>query len=83
MRGEDDIPRIGERLDCDMEDNELDDNWIFPREPVSKEERKKMFGKVLEILVSTTFANYIYLYKNELYKQLKGGAIGLRLTGIE
>ena len=41
-----------------------------------------MFGKVIEILVSTKFANHFYTYKNELFKQLKGGAIGLRLTGI-
>ena len=41
-----------------------------------------MFGKVIEVLVSTTFANHIYSYKNQLFKQLKGGALGLRLTGI-
>ena len=73
---------IGRRLDLKMEDNEPDGNWIFLWEPVSKEERKYTLGKVLEILVSTIFAKHIYLYKNELYKQLKGGAIGLRPTGI-
>ena len=39
-----------------------------------------MLGKVLEVLVCATFSNHIYSNRNELYKQLKGGAIGLRLT---
>ena len=37
---------------------------------------------VLEILVTMTFSNHIYTYRNEFYKQLRGVVIGLRLTGI-
>ena len=60
-----DVIRIGERLDNELDDMESDERWIYPREPVTREERKRMFGKVLEILVTTTFANHIYTYKNE------------------
>ena len=32
--------------------------------------------------VRTTFANHIYMYGNKLYKQMVGGPLGLRLTGV-
>ena len=38
--------------------------------------------KVLEVAVRATFKNHIYTYGNQLYRKRKGGAIGLRLTGI-
>ena len=74
--------QIGARLDQDPQDTEPDSRWVDVREPVSKEERKKVFAKVLEVAIKATFKNHIYTYKNELYRQNKGGAIGLRLTGV-
>ena len=74
--------RIGEKLDEDPEDTEPDSKWLFTREPVSKEEKKRMMGKILEVAIKATFQNHIYTYRNDLYYQQKGGAIGLRLTGI-
>ena len=41
-----------------------------------------MIGKVVEVAIKTTFGNHIYLFHNKLFKQLKGGPIGLRLTGV-
>ena len=32
--------------------------------------------------IRTTFGNHIYLYRNTLYRQMRGGPIGLRLTGV-
>ena len=52
------------------------------REPISRQERKQVFGKVLEVAIKAMFSNHIYTYKNELYRQNNGGAIGLRLTGV-
>ena len=63
-------------------DNEPEGHWGWPRPPATKEERSKLFGKVLEILIRETFKNHIYTYRNSLYKQRRGGAIGLRLTGV-
>ena len=53
----------------------------FHRE-YTKEEGKRIIAKVLEVAIKTTFKNHIYSFKNELFKQEKGGAIGLRLTGV-
>ena len=42
--GDDEDPKIGEKLDIEMEDNEPDENWVFPREPATKEERKRLLS---------------------------------------
>ena len=73
---------VGERGDPDPRDFEPDDRWMYTREPVTKEERKKMVGRILEEAVKVTFRNHVYTYSNKLYIQRKGGAIGLRLTGV-
>ena len=36
----------------------------------------------MEVAVKTIFKHDIYMYRNELYKQREGGAIGLRLMGV-
>ena len=56
-------------------------NWTFPGE-VPPESRRKLLGKVIEVAIRTTFSNHVYLYNNKLYKQTRGGSIGLRLTGV-
>ena len=38
-------------------------------------------GKVIEILIKVVMRNHSYKFKNKTYKQRKGGAIGLRITG--
>ena len=37
---------------------------------------------MLEVAIKATFKNHVYVYRNYLYRQRKGGAIGLRLTEI-
>ena len=32
--------------------------------------------------IRTTFGHHIYLFQNKLFKQQKGGPIGLHLTGV-
>ena len=66
---------IGERGDPDPRDFEPGDRWMYTREPVTKEERKKMVGRILEEAVKVTFRNHVYTYGNKLYIQRKGGAI--------
>ena len=36
---------------CRSEDKELEDTWVFMREPISKEERRKMLGKIIEVAI--------------------------------
>ena len=37
--------------------------------------------EVLEVIIMATFRGHIYKWGNKLYQQVKGGAIGLMLTG--
>ena len=62
---------VGQRLDTEKD-----------RERPGNINQRRVLGKVIEVAVRTTFKNHIYMYRNYLYQQLKGGAIGLRLTGI-
>ena len=78
MNGEN-VPEIGKRLNLEIKDTEPEENWIFPRSAITKEERKRLFGKELEVVIATTFLNHKYTSRNELYRQVKGGAIGLQL----
>ena len=50
-------PVIGRREDPESKDFEPEDRWAFTREPVNKEERKRMLGKVVEEAVKVTFFN--------------------------
>ena len=70
-------------MDPEPPNNKVDQEeaWLFPGE-LPPQQRKKIIGKVLEVAVRTTFRNHIYMYGNKLYRQLKGGPIGLRLTGV-
>ena len=55
--------------------------WIpLPRE-YSKKEGKVLVAKAIMIGIETSFGEHIYEFNGDLYKQLKGGAIGVRLTG--
>ena len=47
---------------------EPDEMWMYTREPITKLEKKKMIGKILEEAVKVTFANHVYTYRNEFYK---------------
>ena len=71
---------VGARMDCEPP-KDPESRWQYPRPPRGQE-RRKLMGKVLEVAIKATFKNHIYLYRNELYRQKAGGAIGLRLTGI-
>ena len=74
---------VGSRQDPEPARTSVDQEeaWIFPGE-LPPPARRKILGKVLEIAVKTTFSNHIYLFHNRLFRQGKGGPIGLRLTGV-
>ena len=58
-------------------------SWKWPKDPekYSEEEKKKILGKVVEIAVKCTFETHFYQREGHLYRQKKGGAIGLKATG--
>ena len=56
---EDDLT-IGERLDLESWDNEPEGHWIFPRLPVTKKERSRLFGRVLEVVITAMLKNCLH-----------------------
>ena len=54
---------------------------LGPKREATKEEKRNMFGKVIEILIVVTTENHVYKFGNEFRVQAKGGPIGLRCTG--
>ena len=72
---------IGSRQDPEPPQTNMDQDWQYTGE-ITPEGKRTILGKVLEIVVCTTFSNHIYLFHNSLFLQRKGGPIGLRLTGV-
>ena len=71
-------PKIGA---CKVKDAE--EKWIWMKQPDSytKEERLKVIAKMIQIMVQTTFKSHFYQWGGAIYKQEKGGPIGLRASG--
>ena len=72
---------IGSRQDPEPTLLDNDHNWTFPGE-LTPEAKRLVLRKVLEVAMRTTFSNHIYLFYNNLFRQEKGGPIGLRLSGV-
>ena len=49
---------------------------------VSYREKRRMVARLIELAVRTCFNNHVYRFNGRYYLQKKGGAIGLRLTGV-
>ena len=47
----------------------------------TEQEKRRILGKVVEVAVKTTFHTHFYQWGGKIYRQKKGGAIGLRATG--
>jgi hypothetical protein len=54
--------------------------WEGKRE-ASKEEKRKMMGRLMRKIVVIIMGNHLYQFDGKLYRQLTGGPIGLLLTG--
>ena len=50
------------------------------REPTLLEKRK-LFGKAMEVMIKTGMQNHVYKFHNKIRIQKTGGPIGLALTG--
>ena len=57
--------------------------WIWKKPPkfLIKEDRRRILGKVIEIMIRTTFGHHYYKWGEDVMRQVSGGAIGLRATG--
>ena len=59
------------------------ESWVWPKSPkhYSDEEKGRLMEKVVEVAVNTTFETHFYQWGGQLYRQRRGGAIGLKATG--
>ena len=56
--------------------------WARHPESYTSEEKRHILSKVVEIMIRVTFSTHFYKWENKIYKQCKGGPIGLRATGL-
>jgi hypothetical protein len=65
---------------------EVKEKRLKPRNPPRKKPdeftKNTMLTEALRVALKVVMKNHVYLFDNEIRKQSKGGAIGLRLTGI-
>ena len=55
--------------------------WTTPK-PLTDKQKRRVIGCVIQIVVLAIFKNHCYQFRGRLYRQSKGGPIGLRLTSI-
>ena len=60
---------------------EISKYYRFHR-PYTEEEKRLILSKTVLMATETAFENHIYQCQNSLYRQLIGGGIGARLTGM-
>ena len=84
---EEDLPGFEEgggvigKVTEEAETETAETKWIpLPRE-YSKKEGKVLVAKAIMIGIETSFSEHVYKFNGDLYKQMEGGAIGVRLTG--
>ena len=61
-------------------EEDLTDQWVFKSKEVSKEQKKEIVARVVEIAIRTVFENFCYDFGGRTFLQLFGGPIGARLT---
>ena len=63
-----------------VEEDERRQRWGWKKAPGSftEEEKRRLLARVVRIMVRETFSNHFYKWGDSLYRQVKGGPIGLR-----
>ena len=56
------------------------EQWRFPPIKLTEEDKKEILGQVIAICVDILFKNHLYTFGGDVFRQLKGGPIGLRAT---
>ena len=67
--------------DVDKDGNEKWD-WSGKRKTPSEIQQKKMVARMMEIVVRAILSNHLYQFDGKVFKQQKGGPIGLEVTGV-
>ena len=56
------------------------EQWRFPNVKLSEEDKKRIVAEVVKICTEMTFENHLYTFWGKIFKQRRGGPIGLRGT---
>ena len=64
-----------------MEEKKARWKWSKPTSLYTSEEKNRVMKKLIEVSTNTAFENHFYRWEGRLFRQRKGGGIGLRGTG--
>lgn len=56
--------------------------WNPPEKQADEHTKRLMLREALHVALSVIMKNHVYTFNNEIEKQIKGGPIGLKLTGV-
>ena len=56
--------------------------WVFPEDTVDGQVVRRLFCNAVEILISKTMSLHDFKFDQKIYRQIRGGSIGLDLTGV-
>ena len=56
------------------------EQWRFPKVKLTEEEKRMILAEVIKIVAEVMFENHLYTFGGKVYRQRKGGPIGLRGT---
>ena len=56
------------------------DQWLFPSIKLTEEEKKLIIAEVVKICTEIMFENHLYTFGGKVFRQKRGGPIGLRGT---
>ena len=63
-------------------EKEEDTKWAPSDRILSPNDKRKLIAKVVDIAITSIMGNHYYQFAGKIYNQTRGGAIGLRLTGL-
>ena len=64
------------------EEVEKESKWREVRKVLSRREKRKLLGKVVELGILILMRNHIYQFEGKARIQKEGGSIGLAATGV-
>ena len=75
--------RTGPRPQVDNVSSTSPESWKWHRDPskYTMEDERRILGKLVEVAVRTTFETHFYQWGGKVFRQRRGGAIGLKATG--
>ena len=76
--------QFGKKLDEDefLGEENVSSKWDSYKGYYTARDKKLLVAKCIQSGIEISFKNHIYWYHGELFKQIRGGAIGARLTGV-